>query len=77
MGAGYSYTEEASALVRSNEQALVDLFVVLKVLADKEIPTLQHGPLCTVEESYGSKLGAIFSLALKRAIRAGMLSIML
>ena len=38
MGAGYSYIEEASALVRSNEQAIVDLFVVLMVLVDKEIP---------------------------------------
>lgn len=53
------------------------MFVVLMGLVDKEIPTLQHGPLCIVDVSYGSKLGAIFSLALKRDIHVGMLNIML
>lgn len=78
VGAGYSYVDEASALVRSDEDAVADLFAVLKSLVARNISSVQpHSPLYIVGESYGGKLAAILGLALKRSILAGTLNLTL
>lgn len=71
MGTEYSYTEEVHTRVRSNEQTISYLFVLLKNLVDKEIPTLNTTP-CT--SSGSPMLGVVFDLALKRFIHTGMLN---
>jgi len=62
--------EEASALLRPDEQAIVDLFAIFKKLVD--LATLQVNPL-----SYDRKLAVILGLSLKKSILAGTLNLAL
>ncbi|OEL38781.1 Serine carboxypeptidase-like 51 [Dichanthelium oligosanthes] len=75
VGVGYSYTEDPSALVTTDSQAVKDLSVILEALLKDEIPTLGNGPLYIVGESYGGKLAAMLGVSVAKAIRMGTLNI--
>lgn len=77
VGVGYSYAENASALVTSDWQAAADATALLKALAT-EVPALREGsPLFLVAESYGGKYAVTLGVSAVRAIRAGELNLTL
>ncbi|KAK8448360.1 hypothetical protein SEVIR_7G029200v4 [Setaria viridis] len=77
VGVGYSYTENPSALVRTDSQAVKDLAVIVESLLNDELPALEHSPMYIVGESYGGKHAAMLGVSLSRAIRAGTLKLTL
>ncbi|KAI4979295.1 hypothetical protein ZWY2020_016048 [Hordeum vulgare] len=77
VGVGYSYAEDASALVTSDWEAAADATALLKALAE-EVPALRDGsPLFLVAESYGGKYAVTLGVSAVRAIHAGELNLTL
>ncbi|GFP93537.1 serine carboxypeptidase-like 51 [Phtheirospermum japonicum] len=76
VGTGYSFVEDTSLLVKTDEEAAADLTTLLiKVFNRNE--SLQKSPLYIVAESYGGKYAVTLGLSALRAIEAGQLKLKL
>ncbi|XP_042474922.1 serine carboxypeptidase-like 51 [Macadamia integrifolia] len=76
VGTGYSFVEDESLLVNTDEEAATDLTTLLKELFNKN-ESLQQSPLYIVAESYGGKFAATLGLSAVKAIEAGELKLKL
>lgn len=76
VGTGYSFVEDAKALVKTDEEAATDLTTLLKQLFNKN-ESLQKSPLYIVAESYGGKFAVTLGLSAFKAIKAGELKLKL
>lgn len=72
MGTGYSYVDDESALVTTDEDAATDLTTLLKALYNSNAK-MQSSPLFVVAESYGGKFAVTLGLSMVKAIKAGEL----
>ncbi|GFP93535.1 serine carboxypeptidase-like 51 [Phtheirospermum japonicum] len=76
VGTGYSYVENRSLLVKTDDEAACDLTTMLISVFNKN-KVLQKSPLYIVAESYGGKFGVTLGLSALRAIEAGKLKLKL
>lgn len=76
VGTGYSFVEDDSLMVKTDEEAATDLTTLLKNLFNKN-ENLQRSPLYVVAESYGGKFAATVALSALKAIEAGKLKLKL
>ncbi|MQM21348.1 hypothetical protein Taro_054388, partial [Colocasia esculenta] len=76
VGTGYSFVEDAHALVKTDEEAGKDLTTLLKELFNGN-KQLQGSPLYIIAESYGGKFAVTLGLSAARAIQAGELRLKL
>lgn len=76
MGAGFSYVEEKSLLVKTDEDAAADLTTLLKELFNSN-KTLPKSPLYIIAESYGGKFAVTLGLSAIKAIEAEELNLQL
>ncbi|GLT93483.1 hypothetical protein SLE2022_112740 [Rubroshorea leprosula] len=76
VGAGFSYVEDKSLLVKTDEDAAADLTTLLKELFNSN-KTLQKSPLYIIAESYGGKFAVTLGLSAIKAIEAGKLNLQL
>ncbi|ONK79638.1 uncharacterized protein A4U43_C01F8410 [Asparagus officinalis] len=74
VGTGYSFVEDESALVRTDEDAAADLTTLLKALYNSNA-RLQSSPLFLVAESYGGKYAVTLGLSIVKAVKAGGLKL--
>lgn len=76
VGTGYSYVEDENLLVKTDEEAAVDLTTLLiHVFNTNE--TLQKSPLYIVAESYGGRFAATLGLSALKAIQSQKLKLQL
>ncbi|XP_020104134.1 serine carboxypeptidase-like 51 isoform X2 [Ananas comosus] len=76
VGTGYSFVEDNTLLVTTDEAAAVDLTTLLKELYNS-IESLQKSPLFIVAESYGGKFAVTLGLSVAKAIKSGELKLKL
>ncbi|XP_072974531.1 serine carboxypeptidase-like 51 [Typha angustifolia] len=76
VGTGYSYVEEDSLLVKTDEEAATDLTTLLKELYNNN-ESLQKSPLFVIAESYGGKFAVMLGLSIVKAIQKGELKLKL
>ncbi|KAL3622904.1 Serine carboxypeptidase-like 51 [Castilleja foliolosa] len=76
VGTGYSFVENKSLLVKTDEEAAGDLTTLLIEVFNRNV-SLQKSPLYIVAESYGGKYAVTLGLAALRAIEAGKLKLKL
>ncbi|KAI0500572.1 hypothetical protein KFK09_018786 [Dendrobium nobile] len=74
VGTGYSYVENTSSLVKTDEESASDLTILLKKLYNGN-ERLQKSPLYAVAESYGGKFAVTLGLSVVKAIKAGQLNL--
>ncbi|KAL0913714.1 hypothetical protein M5K25_017195 [Dendrobium thyrsiflorum] len=74
VGTGYSYVENTSSLVKTDEESASDLTMLLKKLYNGN-ERLQKSPLYVVAESYGGKFAVTLGLSVVKAIKAGQLNL--
>ncbi|KAG9441713.1 hypothetical protein H6P81_017567 [Aristolochia fimbriata] len=76
VGAGYSYVEDESLLVKTDEEAATDLTkLLIELFNSKE--NLQNRALFLAAESYGGKYAVTTGLAVLKAIQEGKLKLKL
>ncbi|WJZ93726.1 hypothetical protein VitviT2T_012647 [Vitis vinifera] len=73
---GFSYVEDESLVVTTDDEAATDLTTLLKELFNGN-ETLQKSPLYIVAESYGGKFAVTLGLSALKAIEAGELKLQL
>ncbi|XP_020571617.1 serine carboxypeptidase-like 51 isoform X2 [Phalaenopsis equestris] len=73
-GTGYSFVENTSSLVKTDEEAASDLTILLKKLYNNN-ERLQKSPLYAVAESYGGKFAVTLGLSVVKAIKSGQLNL--
>ncbi|GFP93533.1 serine carboxypeptidase-like 51 [Phtheirospermum japonicum] len=73
VGTGYSYVENASLLVKTDEEAAADLTTLLIDVFNRN-ESLQKSPLYIVGESYGGKHAVTLGLSALQAIKDGKLN---
>ncbi|RWR94805.1 serine carboxypeptidase-like protein 51 [Cinnamomum micranthum f. kanehirae] len=76
VGTGFSFVEDESLVVKTDEEAANDLTALLKALSNK-VQKLQTSPLFLVAESYGGKYAVTLGLSLLKAIQNGELKLRL
>nr|CAD1832246.1 unnamed protein product [Ananas comosus var. bracteatus] len=76
VGTGYSFVEDNTLLVTTDEAAAIDLTTLLKELYNS-IESLQKSPLFIVAESYGGKFAVTLGLSVAKAIKSGELKLKL
>ncbi|KAJ1699641.1 hypothetical protein LUZ63_008153 [Rhynchospora breviuscula] len=76
VGTGYSFVENTSLLVTTDEEASSDLTELLKQLYNKN-PEMQKSPLYIFAESYGGKYAVTLGLSVVRAVKSGDLKLKL
>ncbi|CAH9138143.1 unnamed protein product [Cuscuta epithymum] len=76
VGVGYSYVENTSLLVKTDEEAATDLKTLLIELFNNNT-NLQKSPLYIVGQSYGGKFAVSLGLSALNAIAAGELKLKL
>ncbi|KAL7247954.1 hypothetical protein ACSBR2_002790 [Camellia fascicularis] len=76
VGTGFSYVEDESLAVKTDEAAAIDLTAMLKALFNGN-ETLQKSPLFIIAESYGGKFAVTLGLSTLKAIEAGELNLRL
>ena len=74
VGTGYSFVEDQSVLVKTDEDAATDLTTLLKSMYSSNAK-LQSSPLFVVAESYGGKYAVTLGLSIVKAIKAGELKL--
>ncbi|KAJ6815247.1 serine carboxypeptidase-like 51 isoform X2 [Iris pallida] len=74
VGTGYSFVEESTLFVKTDEEAATDLTTLLKALYNKN-NALQKSPLFLVAESYGGKYAVTLGLSIVGAVKAGELKL--
>ncbi|KAH0457130.1 hypothetical protein IEQ34_015037 [Dendrobium chrysotoxum] len=74
VGTGYSYVENTSSLVKTDEESASDLTILLKKLYNGN-ERLQKSPLYAVAESYGGKFAVTLGLSVVKAVKAGQLNL--
>ncbi|CAM8967611.1 unnamed protein product [Rhodiola kirilowii] len=72
VGTGYSFVEDESLFVKTDEEAATDLTTLLISLFNKDVE-LQKSPLYIVAESYGGKYAVTLGLSALKAIEVGRL----
>lgn len=76
VGTGFSFVEDDSLVVKTDEEAAIDLTTLLKELFNKN-KALQASPLYIVAESYGGKYAVTLGLSVLKAIKSGELNLKL
>lgn len=76
VGTGYSFVEDTSLLVTTDEAAASDLTELLKQLYNKN-PEMQTSPLYIFAESYGGKYAVTLGLSIVKAVKSGELKLKL
>ncbi|KAG6629738.1 serine carboxypeptidase-like 51 isoform X1 [Carya illinoinensis] len=76
VGTGYSFVEDEELLVKTDEEAAVDLTTLLEEIFNRN-ESLQKSPLHIVAESYGGKYAVTLALSALKAIEAGKLKLKL
>ncbi|XP_047308702.1 serine carboxypeptidase-like 51 [Impatiens glandulifera] len=76
VGTGYSYVDDTSLVVKTDEEAAQDLTTLLKALFNGN-ETLQKSPVFIVAESYGGKFAVTLALSAAKAIENGQLKLRL
>jgi serine carboxypeptidase 1 len=76
VGTGYSFVENTSLLVTTDEAAASDLTELLKQLYNKN-PEMQKSPLYIFAESYGGKYAVTLGLSIVKAVKSGDLKLKL
>ncbi|KAF5727491.1 serine carboxypeptidase-like 51-like isoform X1 [Tripterygium wilfordii] len=76
VGTGYSYVEDTELLVKTEEEAAIDMTKLLEEIFNRN-ESLQKSPLHIVAESYGGKFAVTLGLAALKAIEAGKLELKL
>ena len=68
VGTGFSYVEDESLVVKTDEEAATDLTTLLRVLSEN-IESFQTSPFYLVAESYGGKYAVTLALSILKAIQ--------
>ncbi|GKU93963.1 hypothetical protein SLEP1_g7512 [Rubroshorea leprosula] len=76
VGTGFSFVENTSLFVKTDDEAATDLTTLLIVLFNKN-EELQKSPLYVVAESYGGKFAVTLGLSAVKAIESGKLKLKL
>ena len=76
MATGFSYVDDDSLVVTTDEEAATDLTTLLKELFNGN-ETLQKSPLHIFAESYGGKFAVTLGVSALKAIEAGELKLQL
>ncbi|KAK3226672.1 hypothetical protein Dsin_006534 [Dipteronia sinensis] len=76
VGTGFSYMEDESLVVKTDEDAATDLTTLLKMIFNGN-ENLQKSPLYIFAESYGGKFAVTLGLSALKAIQAGQLKLQL
>ncbi|KAJ9184375.1 hypothetical protein P3X46_004106 [Hevea brasiliensis] len=76
VASGFSYVEDQTLVVRTDEEAATDLTTLLKELFNGN-GTLQKSPLYIFAESYGGKFAVTLGISAFKAIEAGELKLQL
>ena len=76
VGTGFSYVEDESLAVRTDEESATDLTTLLKELYNGN-ESLQKSPLFIFAESYGGKFAVTLGLSALKAIESGELKLQL
>ncbi|KAK6926689.1 Peptidase S10, serine carboxypeptidase [Dillenia turbinata] len=76
VGTGFSYVEDKTLFVKTDEEAAADLTTLLIELFNRN-ENLQKSPLFIVAESYGGKFAVTLALSALKAIEAGKLMLKL
>ncbi|KAF6147464.1 hypothetical protein GIB67_021290 [Kingdonia uniflora] len=76
VGTGYSFVEDESALVKTDDEAALDLTTLLMKIFNRN-KSLQNRVLYIVAESYGGKYAVTTALTALKAIESGMLKLKL
>ena len=76
MATGFSYVEDKSLVVKTDEEAATDLTTLLKKLFNGN-EKLQKSPLYIFSESYGGKFAVTLAVSALKAIEAGELKLQL
>lgn len=76
VGTGYSFVEDKSLFVKTDEEAAADLTTLLISVFNRD-KVLQKSPLYIVAESYGGKYAVTLGLSALKAIEAGKLKMKL
>ncbi|TXG58392.1 hypothetical protein EZV62_016221 [Acer yangbiense] len=76
VGTGFSYVEDESLVVKTDEDAATDLTTLLKMIFNGN-ENLQKSPLYIFAESYGGKFAVTLGLSALKAIQAGQLKLQL
>ncbi|KAJ9540513.1 hypothetical protein OSB04_027019 [Centaurea solstitialis] len=76
VGTGYSFVEDKELLVKTDDEAAMDLTKLLMAIFNRN-KTLQKSPLYIVAESYGGKYAVTLGLSALKAIKAGKLKLIL
>eukprot|EP00268_Persea_americana_P008476 TRINITY_DN13282_c0_g2_i2.p1 TRINITY_DN13282_c0_g2~~TRINITY_DN13282_c0_g2_i2.p1 ORF type:complete len:355 (-),score=57.52 TRINITY_DN13282_c0_g2_i2:91-1155(-) len=76
VGTGFSFGEDESLVVQTDEQAATDLTTLLKELSNKD-KSFQTSPFFIVAESYGGKFAATLGLSVLQAIQNKELNLIL
>lgn len=76
MATGFSYVENKTLVVKTDEEAATDLTTLLKKLFNGNA-NLQKSPLYIFAESYGGKFAVTLALSALKAIEAGELKLQL
>ncbi|KAJ3673405.1 hypothetical protein LUZ60_006779 [Juncus effusus] len=74
VGTGFSYVENTSLLVKTDEEAASDLTTLLKEIYNKNL-TMQESPLYIFAESYGGKYTVTLGLSIMDSIKSGNLNL--
>ncbi|KAJ8622825.1 hypothetical protein MRB53_031354 [Persea americana] len=76
VGTGFSYVEDESLVVKTDEEAATDLTTLLQVLSEKN-ESFQTSPFYLVAESYGGKYAVTLGLSILKAIQNRKLNLTL
>ncbi|CAI9289975.1 unnamed protein product [Lactuca saligna] len=76
VGSGYSYVEDKKLLVKTDEEAAIDLTTLLIEIFNRN-ETLQKSPFYIVGESYGGKYAVTLGLSVLKAIEDKKLKLIL
>ena len=76
VGTGYSFVEDSSLFVETDDEAATDLTTLLIEICNRN-ENLQKSPLFIVAESYGGKYAVTLGLSALKAIEAGKLKLRL
>ncbi|XP_058076842.1 serine carboxypeptidase-like 51 [Magnolia sinica] len=74
VGTGFSFVEDESLVVKTDEEAATDLTTLLKELFNK-ITSLQKSHFFIVAESYGGKFAVTLGLSVVKAVEDGQLKL--
>ncbi|KAJ6849104.1 serine carboxypeptidase-like 51 isoform X1 [Iris pallida] len=74
VGTGYSFVEDNTLFVKTDEEAAADLTALLIALYNKNT-ALQKSPLFLVAESYGGKYAVTLGLSIVKAVKSGELKL--